>query len=153
MRLEANRHDGGCCGCRGSDGCCDTSVEKGNSDVTAATWRGSVLTGKEPPTPLWGVESCSFPTIWPAQSQLSQRMRSRHHISMEHRLRRKQLNSDTDAKKHLKLNSDTNASKKYIWKEEEKRRNTCFRKIQKKKEKRPALFQLQRFFQLLNPNV
>ena len=40
----------------------------------------------------------------PTQSQLSRPMSSGHHISMEHRLRRKQLNSDTNAsnKKDLK---------------------------------------------------
>ena len=33
----------------------------------------------------------------PTQSQLSRPVSSRHHISMEHRLRRKQLNFDTNA--------------------------------------------------------
>ena len=45
----------------------------------------------------------------PTQSQLSRPMSSGHHSAMEHRLRRKQLNSDTNAsnKKYLKEIQET----------------------------------------------
>ena len=67
-------------------------------------WGGSVLTGEEPP-PHSGELKHALPQAGgPTQSQLSRPMSSGHHISMNHRLRRKQLNSDTDAsnKKYLK---------------------------------------------------
>ena len=51
----------------------------------------------------------------PTQSQLSRPMSSGHHISMEHRLRRK----------HQKLNSDTDArNETYLKAKKKKRRNT-----------------------------
>ena len=40
-------------------------------------------------TQLWGVEACSLLSSGPTPSQLSRFMSSGHHISMEHRLRRK----------------------------------------------------------------
>ena len=56
-----------------------------NNNNNNTIWGGSVFTGG------------------PTQSQLSRPMSSGHHISMEHRVRRKQLNSDTNAsKKKLK---------------------------------------------------
>ena len=62
----------------------------------------------------------------PTQSQLSRPMSSGHHISMEHRLRRKQLNSDA------------NASKSYLKEIHEKRKDETFflRKKEKKQKKR-----------------
>ena len=53
-------------------------------------WRGSVLTSEEPPPQL---NHALFRTGGPTQSQLSRPMSSGHHISMEHRLRRKHLHS------------------------------------------------------------
>ena len=65
--------------------------------TTNTIWGGSVLTGEEPP-PHSGELKHALPQAGgPTQSQLSRPMSSGHHISMEHRLRRKQLNSDTDA--------------------------------------------------------
>ena len=81
-------------------------------------------------TPLWGVESCSPQAGGPTQSQLSRPMSSGHHISMEHRLRRKQLNSDTNA-----------SNKTYMTEMQEKRKGETFflrkkeKKDSKKKEK------------------
>ena len=76
-------------------------------------WRGSVFTDEEPP--LWGVESCSPEAGGPTQSQLSRSMSSGHHISMEHRLRRRQLNSDTNA-----------TNKTYLKEIQEKRKEETF---------------------------
>ena len=76
-------------------------------------WGGSVLTCEEPP-PHSGELKHALPQAGgPTQSQLSRPVSSGHHISMEYRLRRKQLNSDT------------NASKKKNWK--------IYRKKEKKK--------------------
>ena len=68
----------------------------------------------------------------PTQSQLSRPMSSGHHISMEHRSRRKQLNSDTNA-----------SNKTYLKEIQEKRKEETFflRKKQKKeKEKKLKVF-------------
>ena len=59
----------------------------------------------------------------PTQSQQSRSMSSGHHISMEHRLRRKQLNSDTNA-----------SNKTYLKEIQEKRKEDTF--FFRKKEKR-----------------
>ena len=57
----------------------------------------------------------------PTQSQLSRPMSSGHHISMEHRLRRKQINSDT------------NVSNEKIFDRKTEKRNFFFGKIEKRK--------------------
>ena len=75
-------------------------------------------------TPLWGVEACSPQAGAPTQFQLSRPMPSGHHISMEHRLRRKQLNSDTNASK----------KKKYLKEIQEKRKEETFSSVKMKKE-------------------
>ena len=54
-------------------------------------WRGSVLTGEEPPPHSGELNHALSRVGGPTQSQLSRPMSSRHHISMEHRLRRKCL--------------------------------------------------------------
>ena len=75
-----------------------------NNDNNDTICGGSVLTGEEPP-PHFGELKHALPQAGgPTQSQLSRPMSSGHHISMEHRLRRKQLNSETNAsnKKYLK---------------------------------------------------
>ena len=64
---------------------------------------------------IWGVEACSHPSRVPTQSQPSRPMSSGHHISMEHRLRRKQLNSDTNA-----------SNKTYLKEIQEKRKEETF---------------------------
>ena len=69
--------------------------KKNNNNNTI--WGDSVLTGEEPP-PHSGELKHALPQAGgPTQSQLSRPMSSGHHISMEHRLRKKHLNSDTDA--------------------------------------------------------
>ena len=82
-------------------------------------WKGSVFTGEEPP-PHSGKLNHALPQAGgPTQSQVSRPVSSRHHISMEHRLRRK----------HLLLNPFTNARK-------EKERKTIKKKKKKKKKER-----------------
>ena len=73
------------------------SHNNNNNNNNNTIWGGSVLTGEEPP-PHSGELKHALPQAGgPTQSQLSRPMSSGNHISMEHRLRRKQLNSDTDA--------------------------------------------------------
>ena len=61
-----------------------------NNNNNNTIWRGSVLTGEEPP-PHSGELKHALPQAGgPTQSQLSRPVSSGHHISMEHRLRRKQ---------------------------------------------------------------
>ena len=60
-------------------------------------WGGSVLTSEEPPLHSGKLKHSLPQAGGPTQSQLSRPMSSGHHISMGHRLRRKQLNSDTNA--------------------------------------------------------
>ena len=86
-------------------------------------WGGSVLTGEEPP-PHSGELKHALPQAGgPTQSQLSRPMSSGHHISMEHRLRRKQLNSDTNA-----------SNKQYLKEIQEKRKEETFSSEKMKKE-------------------
>ena len=91
-------------------------------------WRGSVLPSEEFP-PHSGEFNHALSSVGgPTQHELSRRVASGHHISMEHRLRRK----------HLQLNSDTNASNETVLKEiQEKRRSNI-------------LFQDEKFEQLKN---
>ena len=63
-------------------------------------------------TPLWELNHALTQAGGPTQSQLSRPMSSRHHISMEHRLRRK----------HLFFNSDTNATNETYLKEIQEKR-------------------------------
>ena len=60
--------------------------------------------GEEPPPHSGELKHAPLQAGGPTQSQLSRAMSSRHHISIEHRLRRKRLNSDTSASNatHLK---------------------------------------------------
>ena len=81
------------------------------------------LTGEEPP-PHSGELNHALPQAGgPTQTQLSRPMSSGHHISMEHRLWRKQLNSDT------------NASNKTYLKEIQEKTKTLFLRKKRKKEK------------------
>ena len=68
-----------------------------NNNNNNTIWGGSVLTGEEPPLHSGKLKHALPQAGGPTQSQLSRPMSSGHHISMEHRLRRKQLNSDTNA--------------------------------------------------------
>ena len=84
--------------------------------------RGSVLTGEEPPLHSWELNHALSPVGGPTRPQRSRPMSSRHHISMEHRLRRK----------HLLLNPDTNVNSGKKLKEKRSRKRQ--RKKQEKKE-------------------
>ena len=77
-------------GCVGTD-IAGSSICVNNKNNNNTIWGGSVLTLKHALPQAGG----------PTQSQLSRPKASGHHISMEHRLRRK----------HLLLNPDTNARK------------------------------------------
>ena len=68
-----------------------------NNNNNNTIWGGSVLTGEEPPLHSGELKHALLQAGGPTQSQLSRPMSSGHHISMEHRLRRKHLNSDTNA--------------------------------------------------------
>ena len=54
-------------------------------------WRGSVLTGEQPPLHSGELNLALSQVGGPTQSQQSRPMSSGHHISMEHRLRRNHL--------------------------------------------------------------
>ena len=75
-----------------------------NNNNNNTIWRGSVLIGEEPPPHSGELNHALSQVGGTTQSQLSRPMSSGHHISMEHRPRRKQLNSDTNAsnQKYLK---------------------------------------------------
>ena len=77
-------------------------------------------------TPLWGVEACSLPSrrAQPNPSYPALCRQDTTHISMEHRLRRKQLNSDTNAskKKIFERNTRKKEKKKLFLRKNEKRK-------------------------------
>ena len=77
------------------------SSSSSNNNNNNTIWGGSVLTGEEPPPHSGELKHALLQAGGPTQSQLSRPMSSGHHISMEHRLRRKQLNSDTNASKKI----------------------------------------------------
>ena len=81
-----------------------TRVQNNNNTVLGG-WL-CFLIGEEPPLHSVELNHALSHVDGPTQSQLSRPMSSGHHISMEHRLRRKhqKLNSDTDARNetHLK---------------------------------------------------
>ena len=92
-------------------------------------WRGSVFTGEEPPPHSGELNRALLRADGPTQSQLSRPMSSGHHISMEHRLRRKQSNSDTNA-----------SNQTYFKEVHEKRKEETFflrKKEKRKRKKRP----------------
>ena len=68
------------------------------------------------------------PQAGPNQSQLSRPVSSGHHIFMEHRLLRKQLNSDTNA-----------STTKYLKEIQEKRKEETFSSVKMKKENEKTL--------------
>ena len=77
-------------------GCTHSWMLLQNNNNNNTIWRGSVLTGEEPPPHSGELKHALSQAGGPTQSQLSRPMSSGHRISMEHRLRRKQLHSDTD---------------------------------------------------------
>ena len=86
-------------------------------------WRGSVLTGEEPPPHSGELKHALSQAGGPTQSQLSRPLSSGHHISMEHRRRRKQLTSDTDANNENSLKEKKRKDTKKLTKTQEKGRN------------------------------
>ena len=74
-----------------------------NQQQQNTIWRGTVSTGEEHPPHSGELNHALSPVGGPTQSQLSRLMSSGHHISMEHRQRRKQLNSDGNASKETYL--------------------------------------------------
>ena len=95
---------------------------------------GSVLTGEEPP-PHSGELKHALPQAGgPTQSQLSRPMSSGHHISMEHRLRRKQPNSDTICREQK--NKEKIFKKKKERKEEQNPRKRKRKRRKKRRKKR-----------------
>ena len=101
---------------------CTINAHNNNNNTI---WRGSVLTGEEPPPHSGELKHALLQAGGPTQSQLSRPMSSGHHISVEHRLLRKQLNSDT------------NASNKTFLKEiqENRKEETFFLRKKRKKKK------------------
>ena len=98
-------------------------ASKNNHNNNNTIWGGSVFTGEEPPPHSGELNHALFQAGGPTQSQLSRPMSSRHHISMEHRLRRKHplLNLDTNARKEksrktLKENKKKKTRKRKRWK-------------------------------------
>ena len=102
----------------------NTATTHNNNNNNNTIWGGSVLTGEEPP-PHSGELKHALPQAGgPTQSQLSRPVSSGHHISMKHRLRRKHLNSDTNA-----------SNKKYLKEIQEKRKEETFSSEKKEKRK------------------
>ena len=93
-----------------------------NNNNNIQSGEAPFLTGEEPPPHSGELKHALSQAGGPTQSQLSRPMSSGHHISMEHRLRRKQLNSDTNA-----------SNKKYLKEIQEKRKDETFslKKMQK----------------------
>ena len=96
-------------------GIAGSSICVNNNNNNNTIWGGSVLTGEELPPHSWELKHALTQAGGPTQSQLSRPMSSGHHISMEHRLRRKQLNSDTNA-----------SNKTYLKEIQEKRKEETF---------------------------
>ena len=75
-----------------------------NNKTIIQSGEAPCLTGEELPPHSGELKHALTQAGGPTHSQLSRLMSSGHHISMEHRLRKKQVNSDTNAsnKKYLK---------------------------------------------------
>ena len=108
-----------------------------NNNNKNTIWRGSVLSGEEPPPHSGELKHALTQAGGPTQSQLSRPVSSGHHISMEHRLRRKHilLNPDTNARKERKKEKHSKQKKK-----EKKRKKRGGKKGRKKSKKRPQRF-------------
>ena len=99
----------------GGSECNNTPQQQHHNNNNNTIWGGSVLTGEEPP-PHSGELKHALPQAGgPTQSQLSRPVSSGHHISMVHGLRRKQLNSDTNA-----------SNRTYLKEKQEKRKEETF---------------------------
>ena len=104
----------------------NVSVENNNNNTI---WRGSVLTGEEP-SPQSGELKHALRQEGQTQSQLSRSMSSGHHISMEHRLWKKQLNSETNARKQK------NKEKHFLKRKRKEKKNKIQEKEKEKKKKK-----------------
>ena len=89
-----------------------------NNNNNNTIWRGSVLTGEEPPPHSGELKHTLTQAGGPTQSQLSRPMSSGHHISLEHRPRRKQLNSGTNASNKTYLKEIQEKEKKKLFSSE-----------------------------------
>ena len=112
-----------------------------NSNNNNTILGGSVLTSEEPPPHSGELKHALSHAGGPTQSQLSRPMSSGHHISMEHRLRRKQLNSDTNASNKTYLREIQKKKRRnfFFWKNEERKwktfKNQKMKKWRKKEKK------------------
>ena len=102
------------------------SVPNNNNNTI---WGGSVFTGEEPPPHTGELNHALSQAGAPTQSQLSRPTSSGHHISTERRQRRKQLNSDTNARKQK-------IKKNIFLKKKGKKRRNKIREKEEEKEKR-----------------
>ena len=82
----------------------DKNKNKNKNNNNNPIWRGSVFPGEDLQLHSGELHQALFPVGGPTQSQQSRPTSSRHHISMEHWLR----------KIHLLLNSDTSTAIIYI---------------------------------------
>ena len=83
------------------------------------------LRREDPPRHSREMDHALSPVGGSSQTQLSRPVSPGHHISMEHRLRRK----------HLKLNSDTDASDEICLEDKEKKKKKRKEKKKKKENK------------------
>ena len=84
---------------------CETTTTKIQSTDAPFSFATMRLRREEPPPHSRELNHALSSVGGPAQLQLSRPMFSGHHISMQHRLRRK----------HPHLNSDTNAGMEFFW--------------------------------------
>ena len=100
-----------------------STTQQPRNNNNNSIWRVSVIRGEEPPPHSGELKHALTQAGGPTQSQLSRPMSSGHHISMEHRLRRKQLNSDTNAsnKNFLKEIQEKRKGKFFFGKTEKKK--------------------------------
>ena len=99
---------------------CECCVQNNNNYTI---WRGSVLTGEEPPPHSGELKHALLHAGGPTQSQLSRPMSSGHHISMEHLLRRKHLVLNPNTKARSGIYTVERTSKNTSFKQKEKRQN------------------------------
>ena len=94
-----------------------TTRDRTTTTTTIQSGEAPFLTGEELPPHSGELNRALSQEGGPTQSQLSRHMSSGHHISMEHRLRRK----------HLQLNSDIYASNEtFLKKQRRKKEETDF---------------------------
>ena len=112
-------------------------VQNNNNDTI---WRGSVLTGEEPPPHSGALNHALSHVGGPTQSQLSRPMSSGHNISMEHRARRKHLllNSNFNAGSGIYISGKRNKKKKRLKKEKQQYMKKIGENAKKRKKEKRA---------------